>query len=62
MSAMLNPEAKARVSTCCGSLRSVAVLRPVEALTTSSHFAGSSPKARATSSASELPSVATALR
>jgi len=32
ISASLNPEAKAPVSTCCGILRSVVLLRPVEAL------------------------------
>ena len=39
----LNPEAKAPVSTCCGILRSVVLLRPVEALIASSIVLGSSP-------------------
>ena len=61
-SASLNPEANAPVSTCCGILRSVVLLRPVEALIASSIGAGSSPKARATSSASKPASVPAAPR
>jgi hypothetical protein len=60
--ASLNPEANAPVSTCCGILRSVVLLRPVEALIASSIGAGSSPKARATSSASKPASVPAAPR
>jgi hypothetical protein len=43
MSESLNPEANAPVSTCCGILRSVVLLRPVEALIASSIGSGSSP-------------------
>jgi len=62
ISASLNPEANAPVSTCCGILRSVVLLRPVEALIASSIGAGSSPRARATSSASKPASVPAAPR
>jgi len=62
ISASLNPEANAPVRTCCGILRSVVLLRPVEALIASSIGAGSSPKARATSSASNPASVPAAPR
>ena len=43
ISASLNPEAKAPVSTCCGILRSVVLFFPVEALIASSIGFGSSP-------------------
>jgi len=62
ISASLNPEAKAPVSTCCGILRSVVLLRPVEALIESSIRLGSSPKARAMSSASKPARVPAAPR
>ncbi len=62
ISASLNPEAKAPVSTCCGILRSVVLLRPVEALIASNTFPGSRPKACATSSASNPASVPAAPR
>jgi len=62
MNASLKPEANAPVSTCCGILRSVVLFLPVEALIASSIGAGSSPKARATSSASKPASVPAAPR
>ena len=62
ISASLNPEANAPVSTCCGILRSVVLLRPVEALMASSIGLGSRPKARATSSTSKPASVPAAPR
>jgi len=62
ISASLNPEAKAPVRTCCGILRSVALLRPVEALIASSIGFGSRPYARAMSSASNPASVPAAPR
>jgi hypothetical protein len=62
MSASLKPEAKAPVSTCCGILRSVVLLRPVEALMASSIGLGSRPKARAMRSASNPASVPAAPR
>ena len=62
ISASLNPDANAPVSTCCGILRSVVLLRPVEALIASSIGPGSRPKARATSSASKPARVPAAPR
>jgi hypothetical protein len=60
--ASLKPEAKAPVSTCCGILRSVVLLRPVEALIASSIGPGCSAKARAMRSASKPASVPAAPR
>jgi hypothetical protein len=62
ISASLKPDAKAPVRTCSGILRSVVQLRPVEALMASSIGLGSSPKARAISSASNPASVPAAPR
>ena len=62
ISASLNPEAKAPVSTCCGIFRSVVLFLPVDALIASSIGFGSSPKAFATSNTSKPASVPAAPR
>jgi hypothetical protein len=62
ISASLNPDANAPVSTCCGILRSVVLFLPVEALIASSIGLGSRPNAFATSSTSKPASVPAAPR
>ena len=62
ISASLNPDANAPVSTCCGILRSVVLFFPVEALIASSIGFGSSPNAFATSSTSNPARVPAAPR
>ena len=62
ISASLNPEAKAPVSTCCAIFRSVVLFFPVEALIASSMGFGSRPNACATSSTSNPARVPAAPR